>query len=1151
MEGAAPVRIQLLGRFGMEAGGRTVVDGTGPYGPARALVKALILAPDRMLHREQVLQTLWPRLPSSAAGSNLRQCMHHLRSACAANGAAMPVEVHGNLLAFASGVWFDIDEFRRRAELALEVRTDAAAFEEALALYRGALLTDDPYDDALFQLRETLAGLRLRLLIGLAHLLMARGHDAAAVARAQEALVSDDTHEEAHRILMRLYARAGQRDRAMRQFARCTEVLRRELGVEPAAETVAVHGAIIEGRLQPAVNAPGGAFVGREPELRVLRSMLEDADGGRGGIAVIGGDPGIGKTRLAEEFAAYARLRGARVVWSRCSEEDDAPAFWPWIQVIRALGEDWGGGAEMDAGPLSRLLPELGGRAGDASARTGEEARFQLFQAVAAFLRRQARASTTVIVFDDLHGARPPALRLLESLSREIRDGRLVIAACHRTGVAAEALTTTFAELAREPRNRRFTLAGLSRDDVRRLIVAETSGAIVSPELVDALYATTEGNPLFVGEMLRLLGDAPDRAPPLPVPDSIADVIRARLANLMPECRLVLAVASVIGRGFGVDLLHRMDDLAGMDLGRQLAGAECEGLIEALDEGTGRYRFSHALVHQTLYTDQPAATRAARHQHVGEALEALGGRGAERLAELVHHFVRAAEGLGPVCAMKAQQYAAEAAAEALKALAYEDAADLYDTALRAFERLPAPDPERRCDLLLALGRAQHLAGNPAARETSLMAADAARDIGSGQRLARAALIISGPWDPPYGGDEAIIALMRKALRELDKDDWANRSRLLSRLTRELIDSPASERRLLSEQAVEAGQRSGDPLLHGAALLSRLSAQIEIRDVQGRFKEATRVLRIGEQTGSAELRMEGHLWRADALVRMADMPAAERELAAVDALAEATRSDAYRWVVSYIRSMHALLAGRFSEVEGLIGQAVEIGRRANAPDVADAAGAQLVMLRREQGRVAELHPAIESFAARFPLIVGWRAALAFSLLEQDREAEARWEFRALADQFFHGLADHLNGENGIFTLALLSEVCAGAGDADGASVLYDLLEGTSGQVVTYGVVSMGSADRSLGLLAAARSRPADAISHFERAIEVNAHIKSPPWLAWTQLQYGQLLLGLGENAEAREMLRAATTAGRDLGMVRLLAQAGTVAATGIDAPTRRP
>jgi len=474
---------------------------------------------------------------------------------------------------------------------------------------------------------------------------------------------------------------------------------------------------------------PDAGIVGRERELASCESALEQALAGRAQLLLLAGEPGIGKTRLAEELAGRARERGALALWGRCQDGEDGRAYWPWEQVLRAglaawEGEAGEGALGEGAAELAELVPELRERLPELPppARDPERARARLFDAVRALLAQRAAAVPLVIVLDDLHCADGPSLRLLRFLAAQLREARVLLVAAHRDVAPAgrHPLANALGELSRlPPPERKLRLRGLDRACVERLIAGRL-GAEPAPRLVALCHARSEGNPLFLLELLHWLEGRPAACEPSEgfereIPDGIRHVIRARLAALSERCRRALACASVLGRDFEAALVARASGLPEPELLALLEEAEAARALEPVRASPGRFRFAHPLIGETLYDELGSATRARLHATVGKALEAryrprpvaksdlaVPIRGAH-LAELARHF-HAALPLGD--AAKALDYCERAAAHALAALAFAEAERLYARALGVLEASAPGDAERRAALEAARERAR-------------------------------------------------------------------------------------------------------------------------------------------------------------------------------------------------------------------------------------------------------------------------------------------------------------------------------------------------------------------------------------------------------------------------------------------------------------
>ena len=440
----------------------------------------------------------------------------------------------------------------------------------------------------------------------------------------------------------------------------------------------------------PLESLAGGVFVGRERELDLLREAVDGALGGRGSLQLVVGEPGIGKTRAAEELATYASVSGARVYWGRCREDEGAPAYWPWVQAIRSYARDadpvalaWqlGGGAAE----VAQLIPEVAEKLDiePAGGSDSEEARFRLFDSVTSLLLAAARDRPLVIILDDLHWADEPSLLLLRFAARELASSGLLILGTYRDVELGRhhPLARVLGEISSIEGSGRILLRGLAVGAVERYIEM-TSGAPSPPGLAEAVEEQTDGNPFFVGEVVRLLASegkltGGGSLAELQIPQGVREVIGRRLDRLSDSTNEALRVAAVIGRDFDEDLVGRVAKQPPEELMKAAREAIAERLVT--DLGDGRFSFAHALVRDTLYDELSPPKRSALHERTGLAIEQVcGGNVDERLGELAHHFLEAAP-RGDLA--KAIDYAKRAGAQDMEQLAYEDAVEVYDRAL--------------------------------------------------------------------------------------------------------------------------------------------------------------------------------------------------------------------------------------------------------------------------------------------------------------------------------------------------------------------------------------------------------------------------------------------------------------------------------------
>ncbi|MEE9234489.1 MAG: AAA family ATPase, partial [Candidatus Acidoferrales bacterium] len=471
----------------------------------------------------------------------------------------------------------------------------------------------------------------------------------------------------------------------------------------------------------------GGVFVGRQQEMGDLKAALEDALSGRGRLVTLVGEPGIGKSRTAQELATYAGLRHAQVLWGRCYEGEGAPPYWPWVQAIRSYVQDrdaeelrseMGAGAADIAGIVSDVSAKLPGLATPPDLEP-EQARFRLFDSMTAFLKSASRRQPLVLVLDDLHWADHPSLLLLEFVARELAGSRLLVIGTYRDMELSRRhpLSLTLGELNRERLFQRVLLRGLAQEDVGRFIDL-VSGIAPPRGMVEAVHRQTEGNPLFVTEVVRLLVQEGELTQEkagqrdswsVRIPEGVREVIGRRLDRLSQRCNEALTIASVVGREFELSQLSPLiQDMSEDRLLEVLDEALGARVIEEMPQAMERYQFTHALIQEILANELSAARRVRLHARIAESLETLYGEGAEAHApELAHHFSEAQSVLGTD---RTVHYSLLSGERALAAYAHEDALTHFREGLTArgieLSGNEVATDEEAAELLFGLGRAQ-------------------------------------------------------------------------------------------------------------------------------------------------------------------------------------------------------------------------------------------------------------------------------------------------------------------------------------------------------------------------------------------------------------------------------------------------------------
>jgi hypothetical protein len=865
-----------------------------------------------------------------------------------------------------------------------------------------------------------------------------------------------------------------------------------------------------------------GPLVGRHSERRELSAALDAAREGRGGLYLIAGDAGIGKTRLAVAIAEEAAAGGDSVLWGSAWEAGGAPPYWPWIQALRELLADRSADEVADdlgsGGPyVAHIAPEVGARLpnGDSLASLDPKtARFSAFDATTSFLRNAAARRPIVIVLDDLHAADIATVRLLEFLAHRLHGARILAIGTHRAGWSRHddsEIAVALADLAKA--GQRIVLGGLSRDDVSDLAAGHSPQS--PSRLIDRLHSLTEGNPLFVDEVMRLLTAEGASGTPgdlgvgrLPVPDGVRETIRRRVDPLPPLVVEALTAAAVIGPEFGIETLARVVSADRPALLGHLDEAREAGLVEDVPGALGRYRFTHALARETLYDDLTVQARVTAHLAVGEALLDLHGDGSDApLNELAHHFLQAAPAGDPG---RAADYAARAGGRALESMAYEQAIDLFGDALRALD-LQTRELGRRGPVLLSMGQAEMRAGRlSAGRATLRRAAETARQLGDPELLARAALA-SAPWGlaTALSDEEGLIPLLEEALERLPSTDGAVRARLLARLAAALYwSAPAERRAALAEEAIAMARRVDDgatlAVVHSDAHLATWDPDSPDRALPW----AGEIYALAERRGNMELAMAAHSWRISLLLELGELAVVDLEIGRFAEAATRLHQQRAQAQALLHRCARLLIAGEFDEAERVIGQSGEYADLLEQDQILSMRMAALAfVMRKTQDRLGELEGAVRQFADAQPAMPAWRCALMCVYLQTGRDAELRRAYEPFAAAGFATLPrDNL----WLPALAFLSEACAHLGDADGAATLVELLAPYTGRnVVTPDVAYFGPVDHYLALVAATAGRHEQAVRWFASARALADAMGAAPTVARIDADEARLL---GERAQ---------------------------------------
>jgi eukaryotic-like serine/threonine-protein kinase len=886
-----------------------------------------------------------------------------------------------------------------------------------------------------------------------------------------------------------------------------------------------------------------GLFVGRERESDALRELLDVAVRGNGGVALIEGEPGIGKTRLVEELLTYARVSGARVLAASCHEADAVPAYWPFAQAIRAYVRDadpvglaWQLGAD---GPvLARLVPELRERVpsiGAVEPLEGDEARFRFYEAVAGFMVALARSRPLVLAIDDLHWADSSSIELLRFLAHRVSEAPLLIVSAYRQeeAEARENLRRAIAELAEVPRHERIALGGLDPEAIARYVEL-SAGSAAPPELVADIHEQTGGNPFFVGEVVRLIateraaGPAP-RGRARPIPRGVREAVSRRLERLAEPAIEALEAAAVIGREFEPEVLA---EVLGRPLSGELDSARAARILEPRGRGGERLIFAHAVFREALYDALRPARRQELHRRAGEALEARVGMADEKLPALARHFCEA----GPEFGEKAREYSLAAARQAAAQLAHADAAEYLERAVG----LLSPDASDAIAVRIELGEELTRCGRFAdARRVLSEAAAMARDRGEVEALAAAAIGL-GALSEVGRTDDDLIALCEEALAALGERLPATRARLLAVIATEHYWTDAEGAcQEAGARAVELARSIGeDSALAEVLAVRQLTSVAEPGMVADRLATIDEMLAAARRAGDHGNEARALAYLVVAYLQNADVDAADRAIADYAKLAERLREPRHLWHVPTIRATRAMMAGSFDLACELAREGARLGELAEEPLSVQFHTIQMGTLRSYEGDPEEMLPVVRRMVAEYPALPVWRLALIGFLVEADRHDEARVEYEPVIAR---GIDSLPRDANWVVGMTRIAEAAARLGDERTCAELLERLRPFAGEIVIVARAAAcnGPVDRYLGLTAATLGRLDEAVGHYEAALAMSERMADRPVRAGVRLQLGEVLLerdGPGDRDRAFDVLSLALADGQELGMRRLVERA---------------
>jgi DNA-binding SARP family transcriptional activator len=1137
-----PIQITLAGRLTVATRGRMLDGSHLPGRHSRSLLAYLVAERDRLVPAEELAQVVWGDRPPRTWRPALRGDLSRIRAFLASLGLpANELLRHsgdGYELTLPPRTTVDVEQAAANADLADralaagDLAGAVAAAGAASAVARRPLLPGQEgawVDRRRTALREVLT----RALEVLADAHLAAGRPGPAIERARELVALDPYRESATIRLLRAHAAAGDHAEALGAYHTCRRLLAEELGVDPSPELEAVYLEVLQASSRSqdvpvgaGLDAPGAPLAGRRAELARLHAAWVRARGGQRQLVLITGEPGSGKTRLAEELAGLAARDGATVLRGRCDQRMRTD----YLPFRQAFGLQLAGVADQD---LTRYWPEVSLRVPDdpVTAGASPHERRPLFEAVARLLDGMAALHPLVLMIDDVQWADRPSLELLRSIVLPDRPIHLLTMLIGEAGVEHDAgLDEALSGLTPPPGH--VTLDPLDAGDIR--VVVQAAGpwppGLDEAALAGVLDDRTGGNPGLVTEFVRSLARSAGCADELmrsareSLPEPVRAVMARRLGRLDPLTRHVLEVAAVITSSLEPHLLARVTGLSDADVSRALDTAVQEGLLTEVHAGSRRFVFRPPLVRDLLDEGPAIVPRAELHRRVGEVLQELWADDPQRASQLADHF---AQGSEPADIAGAAHYARLAGDLARSRRLYGEAAGRYRQALSASAR-SGSSPAVRYDLLLALADMQGRSGQiAAATGTYLEAAAAGRRTGSAERLGRAALRLGGPagfWSLQADAP-TVMALLQEALDGLGQEHDGLRAVLMARLESWRVLSTWDRSPVRDadgfEVAAAAARRAGD----GAALAAVLVEQAFTWNgiVLGRPGGPREMLaagaeldRLATRLGNDELAFHAGVAYGEALLGAGDVAGVDRLVERQERLAQERGVDGRGWVPMVQRAGRSIMSGEFDFGEQLTERSLASGRRFLGEAALMTYLAQMGFLRWLQGRPDQVKAVLDEAGAGSMGRLDWTSLHLLASVGQGRRGAARHLLDAAVSKGFDGRVSAAD-------LVALVGACTLLGAEDTAWELYLRLLPWSGWHLTAGPIYLGAADHHLGVLAAVSGRWDDAERRLKRAVNSHRRLKARPWFALTVDAFAGMLAGRGRPGDRRRAALFAATA----------------------------